>query len=171
MQRRIGLGAVLVLATAAFAGGPGYELVELCVADLQELEDRYNARASALVAAAEAKLAQLDDRGASNERLQLEAIKFVNRQASSASRTRINAPNDSRLCTVNSQRESRATWRCSSSAVAFSVDSLHVIKMLAPGECSAWASKSAAVKSGRVVSSAITTTSLGPAIESMSTSP
>lgn len=79
MQRRIGLGAVLVLATAAFAGGPGYELVELCVADLQELEDRYNARASALVAAAEAKLAQLDDRGASNERLQLEAIKFVNR--------------------------------------------------------------------------------------------
>lgn len=79
MRRNIGIGAVLVLATAALAGGPGYELVELCVADLQQLEDRYNARASALVAAAEAKLAQLDDRGASDERLQIEAIKFVNR--------------------------------------------------------------------------------------------
>ncbi len=43
--------------------------------------------------------------------------------------------------------------------------------MLAPGECSAWAINSAAISSGRVDSSAITTTSLGPAIESMPTSP
>ncbi len=39
------------------------------------------------------------------------------------------------------------------------------------GACSAWAIRSAAVKSGRVESSAITTTSLGPAMESISTSP
>ena len=39
------------------------------------------------------------------------------------------------------------------------------------GACSAWAIRSAAVYSGRVERSTITTTSLGPAIESMSTSP
>ncbi len=49
--------------------------------------------------------------------------------------------------------------------------SLQVIKTLEPGACSAWAIRSAAAKSARVVSSAITTTSLGPAIESISTSP
>jgi hypothetical protein len=79
MKQGFGLGSLLVLAATAIAGGPGYELVEACVADLQQLEDRYNARASALVSAAEAKLALLDDRGASNERLQIEANKFIDR--------------------------------------------------------------------------------------------
>ena len=55
--------------------------------------------------------------------------------------------------------------------VASSTRSLQVIRILAPGACSACAIRSAAVKSARVESSAMTTTSLGPAIESMSTSP
>ncbi len=75
----IGATAGLVLGVTAMAGGPGYELVEDCVIDLQVLADRYNARASSLVAAAEAKLAQLDDRGATDDRLQVEAIKFIDR--------------------------------------------------------------------------------------------
>ncbi len=40
--------------------------------------------------------------------------------------------------------------RASSAAVASSTSSLQVIRMLAPGACSAWAIRSAAVKSGRV---------------------
>ena len=44
---------------------------------------------------------------------------------------------------------------------------VQVIRTLAPGACSAWAIRSAAVKSAGVDSSAITTTSLGPAIESI----
>jgi len=76
---KLGVTAALLLSATAHAGGPGYELVEDCVIDLAQLEDRYNLRAAALVAAAEAKLAQLDDRGASDERLTIEANKFINR--------------------------------------------------------------------------------------------
>lgn len=77
--RKLGVTAGLLLSATALAGGPGYELVEDCVIDLEQLEDRYNLRAAALVAAAEAKLAQLDDRGASDERLTIEATKFIDR--------------------------------------------------------------------------------------------
>ena len=75
----IGVTAGLVLGVSAMAGGPGYELVEDCVIDLEALESRYNLRAATLVAAAEAKLAQLDDRGATDERLQAEALKYIDR--------------------------------------------------------------------------------------------
>ena len=87
------------------------------------------------------------------------------------SRPASSAPNCSRLCRARSPRSRWANCRSSSAAVASSSGSLQVIRILAPGACSAWAIRSAAVKSGRAVSSAITTTSLGPAIESMSTSP
>lgn len=79
MQQRLGIGAVLVLATAALAGSPAGGLIDDCVTDLQLIEDTFNTRAQAIVAAAEAKLSQLDERGATDQRLTVEASKCVER--------------------------------------------------------------------------------------------
>jgi len=73
---KYGVAAVLVSAVTALAGTAGGDLVLGCIEDLGLVETAFTTRGQAIVDAAEAKLAQLDDRGASDKRLTQEAAKF-----------------------------------------------------------------------------------------------
>ena len=75
-----GMAAVLVCAAAVFAGPAptaGDLLADECNVDLGLVETAFDTRGQAIVDAAAAKLAQLDDRGASDKKLTQEAAKFA----------------------------------------------------------------------------------------------
>lgn len=72
-----GFGALVVLAATAMAGDPtpGDQVVDQCVTDLNTVETAFNTRGQAIVDAVAAKLTLLDSRGATDEKLTLEANK------------------------------------------------------------------------------------------------
>ncbi len=75
-----GMAAVLVCAASVFAGpapSAGDLLADDCNVDLGLVETAFNTRGQAILDAAVAKLAQLDDRGATDKKLTQEAEKFV----------------------------------------------------------------------------------------------
>lgn len=75
-MKKMGYAAVLMLTATAIAGMPGQGLVNACLDDLQLVEEAFDSRGQTIVAAAVAKLAQLDDRGATDKKLTQEAAKF-----------------------------------------------------------------------------------------------
>lgn len=76
MKKQMGIGALLVLTATAIAGTPGTGIVNDCIADLALVETAFLERGQDIVDAAEAKLALLDDRGATDKKLTQEAAKF-----------------------------------------------------------------------------------------------
>lgn len=74
----VGMAALVMMTAAAVAGpgSPGDDLVSACVTDEGLVVTAFSTRGQEIVDAAEAKLAQLDAAGATDEKLTLEANKF-----------------------------------------------------------------------------------------------